>query len=382
MVNLWVFIITIISILLIIYHHVGYPLLLKWLAVRSHISNEHKKSKPAQIKKRDLPKIAVLIPAYNEAKWIADKIRNLSTLNYPSDKFHVFLGCDGCTDETAQIARETIDEIWNQSLCISIIEYKKNEGKVATINKLIPMVKEEIVALSDVSALISIDAFLLAAEHFKDPNIGIVNSHYTLLHPNPGESKYWNYQSKIKTYEAQLNTLLGAHGALYFFKLNLFTPLQKDTINDDFMIPMNILAKGYRPISDDNILSLEMEPTNLTQDFKRRLRIGAGNYQQLIRLKSLLNPKYGSTAFAFASSKALRVFIPFLMIIACLGSLYLALFHWFFILISAGQWMIYLSILVFSITKNVPKHPLVQSVHYLVVGHSANFLGTLRYIVK
>ena len=371
------------SIILIIYHHIGYPLLLKYLVRSSFFSKRKEKSQEGspEEKEANLHDIAVLMPAYNEEKWIADKIRNLATLIYPSQKLRVILACDGCTDHTAQVARQTMKELWNQDLTLVILEFPKNEGKVATINKSMRFIHEEIVALTDVSALISLDALFLASHHFQDPRLGIINSHYTLLNPTPGEKKYWEYQSKIKQDEAHLGTLLGAHGALYLFKFNLFTPLKEDTINDDFILPMTIIAQGFQAKTVDNIFSVEMEPSNPTENFKRRLRIGAGNCQQLFRLIKLLHPKYGSTAFAFASSKGLRVIMPFLMITAFIGSLYFVSWHWLFIAAALGQLGLYFCVLIWWITKRIPKHALAQSLHYLVAGHCANFIGSLRYML-
>ena len=375
--------VTCLSVILIIYHHLGYPLLLKFMVRFSLFSNKKENNQEPRLEEDtpNLHNIAVLMPAYNEEKWITDKIRNLASLIYPSQKLRVILACDGCTDQTAHLARQVMKEPWNQNLTLVILEFPKNEGKVATINKSMRFIHEDIVALTDVSALISLDALLLASLHFQEPRLGIINSHYTLLNPTPGERKYWEYQSKIKQNEAHLGTLLGAHGAFYLFKFNLFTPLQEDTINDDFILPMNIIAQGFQAKTVDNIFSVEMEPSNPTENFKRRLRIGAGNCQQLFRLIKLLHPKYGSTAFAFASTKGLRVIMPFLMITAFIGSLYFISFHWLFTVAALGQLSLYFSVLIWWITKRIPKHALAQSLHYLVAGHCANFIGSLRYIL-
>lgn len=375
---------TVISIVLIIYHHVGYPLLLKWLARRSYSTRQHRANHLATEQEKEnniLPSIAIVMPAYNEAKWIADKIRNLAALDYPSDKFRVILACDGCTDNTAAIARKTNQERWSQHLSLTIIEYPINQGKVTTINKSMPLIGEPLVALTDVSALISIDALNLASKHFQNPNIGVINSHYTLLAPNVGEKKYWSYQANIKKDEATLGSVLGAHGALYLFRTKLFVPLPQDTINDDFMLPMNIVLQGYRADVDENIVAVEMEPTNANQDFRRRLRIGAGNYQQLCRLISLLNPKHGGTAFTFASGKALRVLMPFFMLIALIGSCYLAINHALFVAIAIGQMTVYFCVGLWLITQRIPQHPIAHSLLYLVAGHTANCFGSLRYLL-
>ncbi|OEE86538.1 glycosyl transferase [Enterovibrio norvegicus FF-162] len=381
-----IFWLTAISIFLVIYHHLGYPLLLK-LLVRRPSSNEENthEGTPARgyresVADSDLPTISVLMPAYNEANWIADKIRNLAALDYPSNKLQVILACDGCSDDTANIARQTAAEALCAHLNVTVIEYTENAGKVAVINTTMPQIKSDIVAFSDISALISIDAFYIAARHFQDPTVGVLNSRYCLLNPAEGEQKYWDYQSRIQSNEAQLGSSLGAHGALYFIRGHLFTPLAQDTINDDFVLPMQIVEKGFRADVHDAIQAVELEPTNAHQDFRRRLRIGAGNCQQLLRLFRLLNPARGGIAFTFASGKGLRVLMPFFMLTALLGSALLAPSNGFFALAVLGQIFIYLAVGFWHLAGYQPKGSIAKSLVYLVTGHTANFIGTLRYI--
>ncbi len=380
----WILWLTAISTVLVIYHHLGYPLLLKMLVrcIPSSLSSTPMKRGYNSSKADDaLPTMAILMPAFNEAQWVADKIRNLATLDYPSDKLRIVFACDGCSDNTANIARETLNETACQHLDLTVIEYAVNEGKVAVINKSMALIDEEIVAMSDISSLISIDALLIAAMHFADPKIGVVNSRYHLLEPTEGEKKYWDYQCTLQHREAKMGATLGAHGALYLMRRGLFTPLAADTINDDFVLPMSIVAQGYRGTVDDTICAVELEPTNADQDFKRRLRIGAGNYQQMLRLSALLNPKYRGVAFTFASGKALRVVMPFLMLTALTGWLWLAQFHVLFLMGAAAQVAAYALVASIKFFKLTPNNPMLATLCYLVSGHTANMIGTLRYIV-
>ncbi|NMV11706.1 glycosyltransferase family 2 protein, partial [Vibrio parahaemolyticus] len=100
---------------------------------------------------------------------------------------------------------------------------------------------------------------------------------------------------------------IGSHGAFYTFRTHLFEPLEVSTINDDFILPMRIVLRGYSAIYEPNMLALELEQSSDDADFKRRLRISAGNMQQLMQLKKLLLPRYRGTAFAFLSGKVLRL---------------------------------------------------------------------------
>ena len=119
---------------------------------------------------------------------------------------------------------------------------------------------------------------------------------------------------------------MGAHGALYLFRRDLWTPLAPDTINDDFVLPMSIVANGYRSVYAPQIRVFEREKTQISQEFMRRVRIGAGNFQQAIRLVRLANPLRPGLAFAFVSGKGLRAVMPLILIAAFVSNLILAAF--------------------------------------------------------
>lgn len=367
-------IITAISMFLVVYHHVGYPLLLSFLSKRTS-------EIPAPIHNVDAyPSITVLMPAYNEEKFVAEKIRNLACLDYPNEKLNIIIAADGCSDKTVDIAYKTCCEPLCRDLRVQIFDFPQNRGKVCVLNSVIPLIKSELLVLSDVSSLISIDALKIVAERFSDLSIGALNGNYRLLNPGShGESTYWEYQRKIKIGEEKLGSVMGAHGAFYVIRTALFEKLPQDCVNDDFVIPMNIVARGKRVAYDFRLNAVELEKSSQQQNWLRRLRISFGNAQQIVLLKQLFHPKYKGVALAFLSGKALRVTMPLFMIISFVGSILLS-DMWIFAIASALQTGIY------AIAAGVHFHPhqpikLFNSINYLVSGHLANLIGGLRYIL-
>ena len=371
------------SAILVIYHHLGYPLLLRWYCRtnpmrRCDVPFRHYKISQAD---RDRASITILVPAHNEQEWIASKIRNLACLDYPRDRYRVIIACDGCTDNTVSIVEETIQEAICSETHFDIINFAENQGKVAVINQILPTIDSDITALSDVSALISIDALVLANHHFHDGNVGVVNSQYKLLGAmTSSEKKYWHYQSMVQLGEANLGANIGAHGAFYLFRTHLFHRLASNTINDDFILPMAIVRSGYKAIYDPNVVAIEQEITNASSDYQRRLRISAGNMQQVFQLASLFLPKYRAVAFAFASGKGLRLLTPYLMLL-CFASSALLTNHLIFTLILMVQIIIYTIALLGLRFPNRLSNKYCQFLSYFVIGHFANLYGGLRYIL-
>ncbi|SMY32280.1 Beta-monoglucosyldiacylglycerol synthase [Photobacterium malacitanum] len=380
----FLYIMTSVSIIAVIYHHALYPILLSWFAKRHPqkplAPTPRKFSKSSQ--DCTLPTVTIIIPAYNEAQWIAEKIRNISYLDYPTDKLKVIIICDGCSDNTVEIANNTIQEALCSDTHIEIFSLLKNKGKVAVLNQFIPQYDSDIIALSDVSALISYDALLIAAKHFENSEIGVVNATYRLLTPSSvGERQYWDYQTKIKQQEATLGDSLGAHGAFYLFRSALFVPLDKDTINDDFILPMSIVEQGHHAIYDPTICAVELDYVDLRDDFSRRLRISAGNFQQLVRLFGLFNPKYKGTAFTFMSGKGLRITMPYFMLMAYIGS-WLLISSPLFLVAFICQTLGYIMSILGIILPRIFSHKIFHVLAYLVAGHTANFIGGINYIFR
>ncbi|WP_440888336.1 glycosyltransferase family 2 protein [Vibrio sp. WZ-1] len=373
-----------ISVTLIIYHHIGYPLLLKYLSKRHVVpptSSPLERGYMDCKADRFLPSITIIVPAYNEEKWIAEKIKNLASLDYPRNKLAIIIACDGCIDKTVEIAEQTIQEAMCADTLFIVKSFSMNRGKIAVINELVPTVTSDVTVLSDVSALISCDSLLVAADHFRNLKVGVVNASYQILNSqNQGEVKYWHYQSNIKYFESLIGSSIGSHGAFYAFRTELFSPLAANIINDDFVLPMSIVAKGKQAIYEPRMRALELEESDRDVDFKRRLRISAGNMQQLIKLHHLLMPRYRGTAFTFFSGKVLRVAVPYLMLVSFACSI--ALFdYWLFQYIVAAQVVIYTA---FAIAHFAPQHLVSKPFKlgsYLLVGHYANFVGGLRYLL-
>jgi cellulose synthase/poly-beta-1,6-N-acetylglucosamine synthase-like glycosyltransferase len=370
------------AIALVAYHHVGYPLLLRAVA-----SNQAGKVAPPRGfapngGDAELPSVTLLIPAYNEESMIAAKVMNVLSLDYPADRLHLRIVCDGCSDATydAAMAASGFDD--DALHRVTVVNCMENRGKVAVLNEQIPRCTNDLVALTDASSILAVDALLNAVRHFADPDVGIVSGTYRLLEPgSEGEAAYWRYQTRVRAAEAALGGAIGAHGAFYVLRRAAFLAMPADTINDDFILPMTIVADGGRAVYDTEALAYELDGTGLQADWQRRLRIGAGNLQQALRLAHLLAPRHGGTALAFFSGKFLRAFMPFILLAALLGSAVLAPSHPLWALLAAGQATGYALAGLVHLLPDAPWPGLARKIHYLVQGHAANGLGALNYLL-
>ncbi len=260
----------------------------------------------------DLPSVSLLIAAYNEEQVIAPRIENALALDYPADRLEVVIASDGSNDATARIVSAFEDRR------IRLLQSPLRRGKATVLNAAFRHVRGDIVLLSDANTFTDRSALRHIVRWFENPRVGIVCGHLVLTDPATGrnvDGLYWRYETFLKTCEGRLGALLGANGAIYAIRRSSFAGIWNDTIVDDFVIPLvTRLRSGCEIVYDDHAIAYEETPHDFSTEFSRRSRIGAGGFQSIIRLRGLLNPGQGWTAFTFFSHKVLRWLCPFLLI--------------------------------------------------------------------
>jgi lipopolysaccharide/colanic/teichoic acid biosynthesis glycosyltransferase/glycosyltransferase involved in cell wall biosynthesis len=359
---------------LIVYHHALYPPLLRKLA---GICGEERDD--AGIVER--PTVTLIVPAYNEARFIADKIENIAALDFPSDRLKIFIVCDGSVDATAMLAKRKIAELGEKAQIFELIAHAKNRGKVAVLNETISTVDADLVALTDASASLPRNALTQACRHFFDHRVGVVTGEYVVNALDLRARAYWNYQVNIKAAEAALGTPIGMHGAFYVFRRALWRPLEPDTINDDVILPMRIIASGSTGIYDRSIRVLEKDVDSFSVDMARRERLGAGAVQQIIRLWRLADPRRPGVAFSFLSGKALRAFMPLLLLVAFITNAILAGTKLLWMLTFLAQLILYGVALAGLVDTRLARMPMVGKLSYFLGGYTMAMIGAAKYLV-
>jgi cellulose synthase/poly-beta-1,6-N-acetylglucosamine synthase-like glycosyltransferase len=281
-----------------------------------------------------LPQVAVIISAYNEASVIGRRVRNLLKLNYPAELLRVYIGCDGCSDTTAEEARAAADG----DPCINIIDFKQNRGKVSVLKDIVRRISEEteshrssLLVFSDANTDFSADALLKLVRHFCDDSVGGVCGRLCFVKDgdadeNPAEEGlYWRMETRLKIWESAVDSCLGANGAIYAIRPELFWDgIPPNTIVDDLVIGMKVRELGFRMLYDPEAVAREELPES-HDEWGRRVRIGAGDYQALNLCRRCFSPRFGTFAWIFVSHKVLRWFTPHLLIVLYSLCIYLSI---------------------------------------------------------
>jgi cellulose synthase/poly-beta-1,6-N-acetylglucosamine synthase-like glycosyltransferase len=368
-----------ISLAAVIYAYFGYPVVI-WCLARCFGRRVYQTGEGGEE-----PAVSILIAAYNEASVIDQRIRNALSLDYPADKLQVVVASDGSLDATTAIVRRYADR------GVVLVDYPQRRGKANALNDSFKHLTGDIVLLSDANTFTDADAIRKIVRWFRDPQVGVVCGRLVLTDPATGcnvDSYYWRIETFLKTCEGRLGALLGANGAIYAIRRELYTPIPGNTIIDDFVIPLRAtLRTGCRIVYDRDSVAREETPPHVGAEFHRRSRIGAGGFQSIGLLWTLLNPRAGWVAFTFFSHKILRWLCPFFLVGAFVTNLLLCWEYWkppywnFYSNFLVGQISFYLtSLLAAFLPGRIRLLRLLRLTTMFTAMNAALFVGFCRWL--
>jgi poly-beta-1,6-N-acetyl-D-glucosamine synthase len=289
-----------IGVILVVYTYVGYGLIIYIFSKvwgRSVIDDYQDDEK--------LPEVTLLIAAYNEERFIAEKINNSLSINYPIEKLNVWIVADGSTDKTLEFAQHFPS--------VKVFHEAERKGKIHAVNRVMKFVKTPITIFSDANTNLNPEAIKNIVRHFKNRKVGGVAGEKRIAvnkednASGSGEGLYWKYESALKTLDSNLSTTIGAAGELFALRTELYQEPEPDTIIEDFVTSLKIVAQGYRFVYEPEAYAQETASATLKDEWKRKVRISAGGIQAILRLPELLNPfHYGLISWQYLSHRVLR----------------------------------------------------------------------------
>lgn len=291
---------------LTVYTYAGYALILWALSRLAGTRRE-----PADSSDADLPSVSLLIAAYNEEAVIEERVRNALAMDYPRDRFEIVIASDGSSDSTADIVRRF------EGQGVRLFDYRENRGKATVLNCTVPELRGSILLLSDANTRMDPQALRKLVRWFQDPKVGVVSGKLVLVDAVTGRNAdglYWRCETVLKQLEGRLGALLGANGAIYAVRRELYEPLPPTTI-DDFIIPLRArLRSDCRLVFDPEAKAFEETAPDASAEFRRRARFGASGFEAIGLLWPLLKPCRGWISFTFLSHKILRWVCPFFVL--------------------------------------------------------------------
>lgn len=357
-----------VSFLALIYTFAGYPLMLflrsRWKSCPVH--KEHAKKS-----------LSVVIAVHNEAALIGRKLENLFSIDWPSDLFQVIVVSDGSTDATNEILSSYSSS--HQQLLPIVTE---RAGKATALNIACKQAEGEILVLADVRQLFEQDAIKEMVSNFADTEVGAVSGSLMLgTFDNSaevsGEKLKWGIENKIREWEGSNGSVVGALGAFYAIRKNLFTEIPAGLLLDDMWVPLHVVKQHKRVVFEkDAKVWDDLSPTR-EQEFRRKVRTLTGNYQLLKAAPWLLSPR-NPLLLQFVSHKLMRLLAPFALATLLISSIILV--EPFYRVALIGQFVFYAlaASSSFRLTAGIAR--LADVAHTFVMLNVAAVLALLNFI--
>ncbi len=357
---------------LMLFTFLGYPLTLK-LFRKPYVN-------PPQMPETDWPRVAVMIPAYNEEAVIGRKVQNCLDQEYPTDKLTVYVGSDGSTDRTDEIVQQISDPR------AKLVRLGGRNGKPLVLNQLFEIAHDaDIVVISDANILWDRLALKMACRHFADGNVGVVSAgRYAQSERDDElaleEQHYTAHENRLKTLESHIGGMSGGLGMLLAIRRELYRPFPPGSANDDTTPMIWAVLAGKRAVWEMESKAFERSGQSFREEFRRRIRIGVGNYQTLFRYLDVLHPRHGIAAYTFFAHKVIRWLFPFLMLVALVANALLIQSPLYRVLL-IGQLALYGIALCGAVLVALHvRVPPITSLFHFVAMNVALLIGFFRYL--
>ena len=302
------------SLFVVLYAYAGYPLvLLVWSLCQRRIV----------FRASITPRVSIVIAAWNEAPRLAARIENCLKQEYPVNRLEVIVVSDGSSDQTESVVRGYDPNV------VRLVALAARQGKAVALNAGVVHATGDIIVFADARQQFSLTAVADLVANFADSSVGAVSGEL-ILESDPantgaeGVGVYWTLEKWIRRKESESGSVVGVTGAIYAIRRALFTPLPPGTILDDLLVPMRIAMKGYRVLFEDRAKAYDRVSREYRDEFARKVRTLAGNYQAMALCRDLVNPWRNPLWFQFMSHKVCRLAAPFMLVMLFVSSAVLA----------------------------------------------------------
>jgi len=300
---LWLEIVFWVAVGLLVYTHLGYPLLL-W-ALRAG------RSAPAPPAEPDpLPGVSVIVAAHNEERSILEWVRSTLAFDYPRDRLEIIVASDGSTDHTLEWAAKAGADVY--------LDLPRG-GKLAALNAAVERAGGEIVAFSDANSRWEPNALRRLVARLADPEVGYVCGLVEFTAPagtSNQEGLYWRYEMAVREMESELAGVTAGNGAINAVRRAAYVPLSEGR-GQDISFPFELAKRGWRSVYEPLARASEPMAPTIESEFKRKRRMMAGAWNTILHTR-LLSPRGYRPLYALEiySHRLLRYATPILHLVA------------------------------------------------------------------
>ncbi|WP_232522329.1 glycosyltransferase family 2 protein [Marinimicrobium alkaliphilum] len=285
-----------------------------------------------------MPKLSIIVTAYNEKDRIEPKIKNTLALQYPREQLEVIIASDCSTDGTDDIATGFAEQ------GVKLVRAEERLGKENAQLAAINAASGDILVFSDVATEIPNDALLKLANYFSSPEVGSLSSEDRFITEEgkvAGEGAYVKYEMWLRSMESRLAGLVGLSGSFFAARAQVCQDWDIHSPSD-FNTALNTAKAGLVAVSAPDVNGYYKDLKDPKKEYARKVRTVLRGMVGLSRHKDAMNPsKRGLFAFQVISHKLMRWAVPWCLLALFVVTLALVSRSWLYDLALIGQLAFY-----------------------------------------
>ncbi len=354
------------SVALLVYTQFGYPLVLMVLARLAPA-----RATPAH--GREEPTVALIVAAHNEAAVIGAKVANALALSWPRERLEVVVCCDGCTDATAQLAREAgADQVLELERC----------GKIPALDAGVAASHGALLVFSDANASLEPDALHELAGAFDDPAVGYACGQVRFVQGGQGsgadnqEGLYWRYEMAVRSLESRVWSVTAGNGAIQATRRASYIVIDP-RMDHDIYLPFALVKRGWRAVYVPSARAVEKMVPSIGGEFARKRRFMSHVWTTVLR-GGMLSPRgYGLRySLMILSHRALRYSATALHVVALVTNALLLGHGWVYGVCFGAQLVLLGAAALAGVVR---RRPLLVARYYVAM-NVASTLGLWDYL--
>jgi len=357
-----------VSVAVITYAYVGYPLALGVVSLL----------RTRRVEKADVcPSVTFIITAYNEEKRIAEKLENTLKLVYPRSKLEILVASDCSPDKTDEIVKSYGER------GIQLVRASVRKGKEAAQKLAVEVAKGEIFVFSDVATILPEHAVSNIVKNFNDPTVGCVSSVDRFVDQDgqaSGEGAYVRYEMFLRSLETRVNSLVGLSGSFFAARREVCKAAWSDDLQSDFNTVLNSMRMGLRGVADPDSIGYYKNIADERKEYDRKVRTVLRGISVFMRSLALVNPlRHSVFAWQLLSHKLCRWLVPFAMMTAFVSNALLVLSSRWYAMLFLIQILFYSVALGGIFWKPLLRLPIVRLFSFFLLVNASIFQAWIRY---
>jgi cellulose synthase/poly-beta-1,6-N-acetylglucosamine synthase-like glycosyltransferase len=237
-----------------------------------------------------LPRVSVVVAAWNEEDVIERRLENLVGLDYPADRVEVVVASDASSDRTDEL----VEAVAAHDGRVRLVRAPRG-GKVAAQDLAVRETSGEILAFTDANTTWAAPALRKLVRNFADPEVAYVCGQLGVEEPDGTnrEGAYWRYELRLRESESALGSITGGNGSIYAVRRSDYVEVDP-RFGHDLAFPYLMVQRGRRAVYDAEAVAWEKPSRDIEDEYRRKVRMFEHCWLIVLRGRMLrgLDPVY------------------------------------------------------------------------------------------